>query len=214
MATDLKTAYILGTSEDVNRLDHEWYLGKDVIGINSSYEAAARANTELTEWICHDQYFAFHEWVRHGPTKTRKWVWREYCEDDRLFVFDPRHPKFDSKYRHNNVRFFTLRPHSQKAELTPAVDEDSAVLDDYLYTIFTAISLAVGLGYTDLRLRGVSHAGDYFGGSINCNRDAYYYEMMLIFKKKILPALKALNIPITNETYDVQFKFKDWEMVE
>jgi hypothetical protein len=209
-----KTVYVLGTSRDIESLDQEWFEGKYTIGINGAHMIASRNNHQLTEWLAHDQLFAFYNWILgNSMPKTRKWCFYEYCVDDRLWKFRPDHREYD-QWKLHNVRFYDVQDSAQQGIIDPYVntDEDPAkrtVLDNYIYTIFTAISLAVGLGFKDIRLRGVSLSGSHFDEGFHTNLDHLYYDQMLIFRKQVVPALHKIGVSIKNETVDAEFDILD-----
>lgn len=206
--------YVLGTSKDINKLDKRFFAENETIGINGAYRAAETHNEQLTEWISHDQFYLFYPWIiSNSMPLTRKWIYEWYVQDERLNKFNPKkthHKK--PEWSEHIVRFYDLQRHTTP-KLAPVITNDKAVLDDYLFTIFTAISLAVGLGYSDIRLRGVSLKGDYFDSEIETNRDNYYYEIKMGFYKQICPALKKLGISIVNETEETELVIKDGDVI-
>lgn len=196
--------HVLGTSTDLNRLAKEWFKDKYVIGINSSYQRAEQLGVELTEWLCHDHFMSFFNWVLSNKAPvTRKWILYDYVTDDRLQKFVK--PVKD-EWKDHRVQFYQVRK-PPYGTLQPNVvqalkNEELPVLDDNFFTIFTAISLAVGLGATDIRLRGVSLKGNYFNEHIDCDRDKYNQAIKQTFQKTIVPWFKSTGRTLHNETED------------
>ena len=216
-----KVIYIIGTSQDILTLDRDFFKDKISIGINSAYKVARGL---LTYWMAADRYFKFHEFVAHNEAPlTKKFVWVDYAADDRLNVFrgtghtDPIHR---AQVKDWLIYFYSCKtPTPQTLSPTVTFDKEKlSVLDNYVYTLPICIGLAVGLGATEIRLRGVSFGnGGHFDDDDpkSCHEawDNNYEPQVLIFKKDILPALQKLNIPIINETLDPRYYFtKDWKL--
>ena len=168
----------------------------------------------IDDWLCFDQYhISFAKWVEETSVKCRKWIFSDYIEDDRLERYLPRHPDYE-KVKHRDVRFFDV---NKPFTLDPfVVDEPTGTrLDSHEFTVFTAISLAVGLGCDSIHMRGLSFGGSHFDDNQNDPKiDRVYCQQASYFKKYMLPLLKARGIPIVNETKNAQYFFDGWELVE
>ena len=198
--------YVLATSKDINRLDKEFFDKNFTIGINQAYKRAEECGSQLTMWVCLDEFFKFYQWVRQDASHdTIKFVPAKYLADSRLGalwngymdcrikLFQPwdmvGHKKFNC---HFNAK-------------------GGLILDEMCYSIFTALSLAVLLGTKKIILRGVSLKGDYFDSAIFTSRDVYYDDIKRRFKKYAVPALRNMGIDIENQTYDTELEIEPQE---
>jgi len=197
--------YILGTSKDINNIDGKWFNGKSIIAMNGSYEIAAKYGRQVDEWICHDQCFMFFKEIVHNSIPAfRKWVLYDYAVDERLQRFRPNRTNYE-RWKDHNVWFYTVRTsRTNLPELKPHIakspSDNLTILDNYIYTIFTATSLAVGLGAKEIRYRGVELGGSHFNDKKKCNLDHHYGEQSMKFKKFIIPACVEMGIKLINET--------------
>ena len=221
MSSEGDAVYILGTSEDLNKLPRGWFEGKKTIGINSAYRIAEKYNIQLDHWLCFDQCFVFYDWVRDNTAPlTHKWIFNDYRIDDRLNIFVPP-PKYHLKtwvnphpqFAEHRVHFYMVKeigiefkPYVQM-DRTEAHETGLSCLEAKQYTMFTAISLAIGLGCKDIRLRGFGFRGSHFDEKQHAHLDHIYGEQIQIMKKKVLPVLARQGISIHNETIDTEFVF-------
>lgn len=224
--------WILGTSDDINKLDENWYKDKITIGINTAYR---KAKDRLTHWLCFDQCFMFYDWLRNNEApNTQKWIFNDYRSDDRLNIFlpPPRARKRDfvdpnAAFAKNIVHFYLVHPFINSMDPYIQLDRNEAyenmmgrpgsgmsVLDADRYTLITAISLAIGLGATEIRLRGVGFQGGYFDDKDQCNLDNVYEEQARIIGRKVLPALQKRGIRLYNDTASARFIFRDYKLQE
>jgi hypothetical protein len=212
----MKSVWILGTSKDINSLNSSWFLGKDVIGINTSGFLVEGVGGHLNHWVSYDCLHAhFLEWVLSTKMDScRKWIFRPYSEGHPVVgSFLPEHPEFEN-VKHRNVRFFDV---NKPFILDPfVVDEPTGTrLDSHEFTLFTAISLAVGLGYDEIRLRGVEFQGSHWNDTQNSPKiDMIYCQQVSYFKRYMLPLLKSRRVMILNDTPNAAAYFRDWELVE
>ena len=216
-----KTCYILGTSNDLTRLERGWDVGKDIIGINSIYRFAQKMKFHLDHWLCYDQCFTFFDWLNSNEMPmTNKWIFNDYKMDDRLNRFVPP-PKYHLKtyvnpfkqFENHLVHFYMVKPIG--IEFSPYVQMDRteanetglSCLEADQFTLFCAISLAIGLGYKDIKLRGFGFSGSHFDEKDHAHLDHIYDTQIVILKKKVIPALVRQGIEFHNETLQSEFTF-------
>lgn len=196
--------YILGTSKDITRLDHDFFESHTTIGINQAFKRAEECTSQLTYWLCLDEFFKFHDWVRGGTSPdTIKMVPAKYLADSRL-------AKVWRNHHENGVRLYSPGINMVgSTKFNCKINEKGGIiLDEMCYTIFTALSLAVLLGARSIVLRGVSLKGDYFDSAIFTSRDVYYDDIKRRFRMYALPALRNAGISIRNDTYDTELEIE------
>lgn len=182
--------YILATSNDLLKLDKEFFKSNLTIGINQSYIRAEQVGEQLTYWVCLDEFFRFFFWC-HGDSSpdTYKWIPKSYRCDHRI-------NNLIKACRKDCIRMFQPRKWTGtfRGSLSPPI------LDDVHYTIFSAVSLAVLLGAKRIKLRGVSLGGKYVDETLKMKRDSFYEQVRNIFVGTIRPSLRQRGIELTNET--------------
>jgi len=194
-----ETIYVLGTSEDLRRLDKKFFDDNITIGVNQSYLRAEQVGSELTYWVTLDESFKFFFWM-HGDTSphTYKFIWKRYCLDHRF-------KKLKKVCREDCIRIYDHRPLGQVFKATL---DQPIILDQRKYTIITAISIATALRPKEIRLRGVALTGKYIDATIQTKWDNYYEEIGNYLKGFVWPALKRMGIKFVNETVNSQIKFE------
>ena len=182
--------YILGSSEDVDRMDEDFWIRNKIIGVNRT--CTHKYSKHMDYWIALDAMLQFKDFCNNDE-KTTKFVHYPYRTDPRLL------------HIHNGYFYSTF-------------DGDKPVNRDFRagikscgHTICSAMSLAYALGYKDIRFRGVNccvrrDGPQYYdsdgalGVSARKSINAYYKQVRADMDRKSIPELRALGCTFTNES--------------
>jgi len=184
--------YVLGTSPDINNLSDEFWKEKTIIGINHNCEHKMAAC--MNYWICLDHLMQFRHFCNWNQNVT-KFIFFHYKREPRL-------------YHVTNGYFY--KPFGGRR--SPERDCRNG-LKDYGHTITCALSLAYGLGFKDIRLRGVNfqvkqNKPHYFnsdevpGIAVKKYFNEHYGRVKRDMFEKCIPELESLGCKITNESED------------
>jgi hypothetical protein len=189
--------YVLGSSHDLDKLDKKFFDENITVGVNQTFKRAMDVGSHLKYWTAIDNVMKFFDWICSDESaNTVKFVPNIYNVDVRLFNLH----QGKIKRGEMDLRTFTRR-HFNGRFLVQNVDKmDAVVIDELEYSIFSGISIAVGLGATEIVLRGVSLGGTYFDGDGGSNRPEYYENIRKLMQGKIIPVLTANHIQFRNET--------------
>ena len=199
--------YILGSSADLANLNGDFYDNNVTIGINRAYIRSDELDRQMDYWIAHDRYLAMHPWVqgRHAPD-TNKYIRFEYYDEPIAVDY---FKKVEAGKREDHLNFYMVRPATDFLFMPGRMPSGLTILDDMGFTIFTAISLAILQGFKDIRFRGVSLKGGYYGQQMNEDRVCYHGPMLEIFEKIKEPLMRD-GIMLRNETKDAEAIFEEY----
>ena len=164
---------------------------------------AKEKNFPLTHWIAFDRALRFGYDVKFYPFKGKTTFW--------FHTTFWSHPISQTIQRQGNIiKFYEVVPEKPVFQCClrgGPEDICAATLDNWVFSTHTAISLAVALGFDDIRLRGNSFDGGYWNSAQGKDpeRDNYWDAIQNKFDKIVLPACEKKGVRIKNETPGATF---------